>query len=439
MPTLHTRRALLASIAGAAGLGLVLSGCSGGGADDGTQSVTILVDNAETTIATMEALAEAFEASQDEIMVEVETRPQGTEGDNVVKTRLATGEMPELFAYNTGSLLQALNPDQVLTDLSDEPWVADVQESFLDVVSTDTGSYGVPLGQTSAGAVLYNTKVYEELGLSVPTTWDEFVANAEAVAEDADGIAPIIQSYGETWTSQVLVLGDFANVTAADPEWAEQYTANEAKYSDEPAFAGFEHLAELGEAGLFNEDFASTTYDQAVAKLANGEGAHYPILSWAIQNLAANYPDAVQDVGLFAIPGESADSNPLTVWQPGAVYIPKSTEGDALEAARTFAAWLTTPESCDVQIEATGVPYGPFVIDGCELPADVPQTVTDTVAYFDRGDVGNALEFLSPIKGPALEQITVAVGSGISSAAEGASQYDEDVRKQAQQLGIEGW
>ena len=50
-----------------------------------------------------------------------------------------------------------------------------------------------------------------------------------------------------------------------------------------------------------------------------------------------------------------------------------------------------------------------------------------------------ALEFLSPVKGPSLEQITVAVGSGLTSAEEGAKQYDADVEKQAKQLGLPGW
>jgi raffinose/stachyose/melibiose transport system substrate-binding protein len=38
-----------------------------------------------------------------------------------------------------------------------------------------------------------------------------------------------------------------------------------------------------------------------------------------------------------------------------------------------------------------------------------------------------------------LEQITVEVGSGLKSAAEGAALYDKDVKKQAQQLGLPGW
>jgi len=60
--------------------------------------------------------------------------------------------------------------------------------------------------------------------------------------------------------------------------------------------------------------------------------------------------------------------------------------------------------------------------------------------YLDKeGASSLALEFLSPVKGPSLEQITVEVGSGIRKAKDGAARYDEDVKKQAQQLGLAGW
>jgi raffinose/stachyose/melibiose transport system substrate-binding protein len=101
-----------------------------------------------------------------------------------------------------------------------------------------------------------------------------------------------------------------------------------------------------------------------------------------------------------------------------------------------FAA---STEACDIILETIGA-TGPFLIEGCELPADVPPAVADMLPYFEtEGATAPALEFLSPIKGPALEQITVEVGSGIRSAAEAAALYDQDVTKQAQQLGLEGW
>ena len=440
VPRSPRRSSIVAIGAGGLALSLALAGCSAGGdsgSTDGKVTLSYLVDNQEATVETAEALADAFTAENPDITVEVETRPQGADGDNLIKTRLATGEMSDVFAYNSGSLFQALSPDSTLVDLSDQDWVDTLDENFVKTVSTGDATYGVPMGQSMAGAVIYNKDIYADLGLEIPTTWDEFIANSEAI-KAAGTAAPIVQTYGDTWTSQLFVLGDFNNVLAEDPDWAEKYTNNEAKYVDEPALAGFEHQQEAFDKGLFNEDFASSGYADGVAMVATGEGAQYPILTFAASQLMTTNPEAADVVGTFPLPGPDADTNGLTVWMPGAVYIPKSTEGDKLEAAKKFVAFLATPESCDIQSETTA-PQGPFVIEGCDLPEDVPAIVSDLQPYFDEGKTNLALEFLSPIKGPALEQITVAVGSGITSAADGAAQYDEDVKKQAQQLGLEGW
>jgi raffinose/stachyose/melibiose transport system substrate-binding protein len=65
--------------------------------------------------------------------------------------------------------------------------------------------------------------------------------------------------------------------------------------------------------------------------------------------------------------------------------------------------------------------------------------VKDVAAYIDTGKSAPALEFLSPVKGPTLEQLCVAVGTGQMTPEEAAAAYDEDVKKQAQQLGLPGW
>lgn len=416
---------------------LVLTGCSAGeGSSTDAKTITWLVDNTENTITYAEKLAEDFNAANPDIKVEIETRPQGGDGDNIVKTKLATGEMADVFSYNTGSLFQQINPEQNLVPLTDEPYMDNVSDSFKPVVTAGSDVYGVPVGTGSAGGVMYNKKVYEELDLSVPKTWDEFMENSRKI-KDA-GIDPIIQTYQTTWTSQLFVLGDFANVAAANPTFAEDYTANKVKYSTDPAaIKGFEHQEEAFKAGLFNEDFASATYAQGLEKLVNGEGAQYPILSFALPEIQVSYPDQINDLGIFPLPGEDASKNPLTVWLPGGIYLPKSTEN--VEEAKKFLAFIASKEGCDSQTEAVGA-NGPYLVEGCELPDDVPTAVKDMLPFFEDEEQNSpALEFLSPVKGPALEQITVEVGSGIRSAKDGAALYDEDVKKQAQQLNLPGW
>jgi raffinose/stachyose/melibiose transport system substrate-binding protein len=433
MAFLTTRRSLIAA---AAALALTTALSTGAMAQDKVK-LTFLFDNTPSTVTMAEALVAAFEAKHPNIDIETEPRPGGADGDNITKTRLATGEMNDIFLYNAGSLFQAINPVQNLVDLTGDPMLANVQESFLSTVTgTDGKIYGVPIGTAMGGGILYNKKIYADLGLSVPKDWATFMANNEKIK--AAGKTAVIQTFGETWTSQLFVLGDYYNVQAAVPTFAADYTAGKAKYATTPAaMKGFERQEEVFKAGYLNEDFAAAVFTDGVTQLATGEGAHYPMLSFAVTNIKELAPENVNDVGFFAIPGDDASSNGLTTWMPAGLYIPKSSQHQA--EAKELLAFVASTEGCDVQTAAVGA-AGPYLVKGCTLPADVPPVVADLQTYFDEGGhSAPALEYLSPIKGPALEQITVEVGSGIRSAADGAALYDEDVRKQAMQLGLPGW
>ncbi len=97
-------------------------------------------------MASAKALIEAFQAANPGITVKTETRPGGSEGDNLVKTRLATGDMAEVFVYNNGSLLQAIKPEQNLTPLDDQPWVGQLDQLFAESSKGADGKlYGGPL------------------------------------------------------------------------------------------------------------------------------------------------------------------------------------------------------------------------------------------------------------------------------------------------------
>ena len=120
----------------------------------------------------------------------------------------------------------------------------------------------MPFGTGMGGGIFYNEKIYEENGLSIPMTWEEFAANNDTLL--AAGIRRVGASYaaGSTWTSQLFVLADFYNVAQAEPTFAEDYTANKVKYATTPAAVrGFEHLQEGFEKGWWNEDYGSATYE----------------------------------------------------------------------------------------------------------------------------------------------------------------------------------
>jgi raffinose/stachyose/melibiose transport system substrate-binding protein len=396
----------------------------------------IMIDTNPESIASFDAVSKAYSEKHPEVTFDVEQRAGGSEGDNIVKTRLATGEMPDIFQYNSGSLFQALKPEQTIADLSDLPSAAGILDTFKKVVSASDGHVrGIPFGPAMGGGIFYNRKIYAELGLQPPKTWADFIANNQKIK--AAGKVALAQTYGTTWTSQIFVLADFFNVQSEVPNFATDYTANKVKYATTPAaLRGFEHVEEVAKAGLFNEDFGAATFDDGMRMVSTGEAAHYPSLTFGIGNIQQNFPDNLQDVGFFAVPGNDAAKNGLTIWMPAALYL--SAKAEHLEEAKKFLDFVASKEGCELMAKA--VPSGPYLIKGCELPKDVPQAVSDMLPYFEtEGRAGPALEFLSPVKGPALEQIAVEVGTGIRSAKDAAALYDQDVEKQAKQLGLPNW
>jgi raffinose/stachyose/melibiose transport system substrate-binding protein len=411
--------------------GLGGSNSSGGGGGN-SKNLTLLIDNGPSTIKSAEAVIAAFQKANPGVTVKYETRPGGTEGDNLVKTKLSTGDMQDVFWYNSGSLLQALNPSQTLVDLTGDPAVKDVDPSFLPVVTQGGKVYGAPQGTAFGGGILYNKDIYAKLGLQVPKSWSEFVANADKIK--AAGITPVIETFKDTWTSQLFVLGDYYNVQLANPTFAQDYTANKVKYATDPnAIKGFQKLAAVQAKGYVNSGYGSTTQVQGMKLLGDGKGAMYPMLSNAVSLIPA---DQAKKIGFFGIPGDDASKAGATVWEPGGAYIPKNSKN--VDLAKKFVAFMASSAGTDAYTIGTP-PTGPYLVKGVTLPADAPPVAADLENYISTKTSSPALEFVSPVKGPSLEQICVAVGTGQTSPEKGAAQYDADVTKEAKQLGLPGW
>lgn len=398
-------------------------------------TLTYLIDDGQSSRDQTDALIAAYTAKHPNVTINAETRPGGTEGDNLVKTRLATGEMSDIFTYNSGSLLQALHPTDSLVDLTKEPFIANIDPTAIPTLSQNGQVFGVPTGSAFGGGILYNKKLYAQLGLSVPKTWAEFEANNDKVK--AAGKTAVVQTYGDTWTSQLFTLGDYCNIQNAMPNFSQDYTTNKVKIASSPAtMAGFTYLQEGNQKGWYPQDYATLKFDQGLKLLADGEAAHFPMLTSVVPSLTANSPDKINDIGFFGVPGTDASKNCATLWLPSGTYIPKTSKH--ITEAKDFLSFIASQAGVDV-IASKVPPTGPYMLKGAKLSDNVLTVVKDLSTYTDAGKAVPALEFSSPVKGPNLEQICVAVGSGQMAPDEAAKNYDDDVAKQAKQLGLPGW
>ena len=299
----------------------------------------------------------------------------------------------------------------------------------------------MPTEGTLGGGILYNKKIYSDLGLQVPKTWAEFAANNEKI-KTAGKAAPVCATFGDTWTSQLFVLADYYNVQAAVPDFAEKYTANKAHYADTPAaLAGF--AAPAGGAsrragGRRTSAPTSSTIGQQ--KLAEGEMRPLPDADLrASARWPTNFPDQIDDIGFFGQPGDDAATNGATIWMPAATYIPKTTTGAPARRGQGVPGLHRIGRGHRGD-DRRRRPVGPVRHQGRHAPRRRARRRSRTSSRTSTAATTSpALEFLSPVKGPSLEKLTVAVGSGLDTAEDAAALYDQDVEKQAKQLGLPGW
>lgn len=365
------------------------------------------------------------------LKVQIEVNPGGSEGDNILKTRIASNDLPDFLVYNSGSKLHDLNPSRCFLDLSDWELVKRFDDAFMSSVTIDGAVYGTPQSSTQAGAVIYYKPHYEELGLAVPHTWEQFLSNCAKLKEA--GRTPVYFCGGETWTTQVLFLGDYYNVAADYPTFAEEYTQGKAKYANIPAatrsWTKYEDLVDY-----LNADKSAATLEDGNFAIGTGEATHWFILTQQLPKIVAEAENQ-SDIGVFGVPGDDPDNHGLTVWEPMSFYIWKDSKN--IDAIKAFLEFYYSKDMLDLYFGTYGA-NGPSCIKGYELPASVSDAVRfDMQKYFDEGKNTPALEYVSPIKGTACEQLTTAVGLGQMSGAEAAAAYDEDCKKSAVQLGYD--
>ena len=104
----------------------------------------------------------------------------------VVNTRISNNDAPDILNIDVFADYQAdglLLPAQ---DYVSEETYAKFYQSFLDQSVVDGTVWAVP-DLASARAMYYNADILAEVGVDVPTTWDELISVSEAILEHYNG------------------------------------------------------------------------------------------------------------------------------------------------------------------------------------------------------------------------------------------------------------
>ncbi|MBS4208696.1 ABC transporter substrate-binding protein [Bacillus sp. FJAT-50079] len=204
----------------------------------------------------------------------------GTNAKAVLVSRMQGGDPPSTFQVHGGA---ELNESWVvagkmtpLNDFFDEQGLNDkFPAELIELVSKDGEIYSVPVNIHRGNVLWFNQKVFEDLDLEAPTTFDEFFDVAEKLKEN--GITPLALGDKEAWTATHLyesVLLGHLGTTDYGKLWT-----GELAFDDPKVKEGTEIFAKMLE--YVNDDHSARNWQDAAQLVAEGEAAMNVMGDWA--------------------------------------------------------------------------------------------------------------------------------------------------------------
>ncbi|MCM3584610.1 extracellular solute-binding protein [Mesobacillus maritimus] len=324
------------------GASLLLAGCGGGG-DNADGKVTLeLFSNKSESIDTYKGLIAKFEEQNPDIDIKLEAPP---EAETVLKTRLTKDDLPDIMSIGGNATYGELARAGVFHDFTDSELVGKIQPSYVEMLeklvgSEEEGVFGLPYA-TNANHVIYNKQKVEELGIEIPTNWDEFVAALDKAKEA--GETPIYFTLQEAWTAMSVWNGVAGNL--APDDFATKKNAGEASFANEYDEVADKMLTLL-EYG--HKDNFGIGYGDGNSAFATGNGVFYIQGNWAIPEILKANPDI--QLGTFALPSnDQAEENDLVSGVDVALAVSETTEHK--EEALKFVEFMISEETAKTYID----------------------------------------------------------------------------------------
>lgn len=359
MTRTRTRAAAVATVAAVA---TSLAACSDGGADGGAlgsgDSVTIITSQAPWNPA-YDAVIAAYE-EETGVDVDVRAFPNDEVKTQMLNDAQSGNNAFDVYQVNEVDMAQ-FNANGLLLPLTDvDPEFALDEEIFtydnLPYWNTETGAFSDDGALTSIPLMgnlqifIYRTDIYDDLGLEVPTTWDEVLENAEAVVDgDAARYGFVMRTQGVAGSPQITY--DFSGIlyglggsffTEPGTDWTPAVDSPEgieaATLLRDLAATGPEETQTVGQA-------------EAIAAMLAGDAAQLDTVAAGANAMNdESSSNVVGDVAFAPLPGSAS---PTGTWNLGIpADLPEDRQGPALD----FITWVTSEHGMEVFAENGGIP-----------------------------------------------------------------------------------
>lgn len=265
-----------------------------------------------------------------------------------LKVATISGKMPDLFYYWTGESFKYMVDSQIVADLTDlmEQNPAYKRQFYPEALQNATyyeRLYGLP-HTTSHVVFWYNKRLFAQLGITPPETWDELMLAAEKLL--SKGISPFSVSGKERWPllNWYAYLSNRLGGTSSY-----QHTIKGTGDFTDPSFIEAALIfRELVKKKMFVPGFLGLDGPTADNMLLNGEAAMYLQGDWAAEKLLSN-----PDIGYFRFPTVHGKGD-RTVYYGGSSNGWAISKNSNQQAAFEVLSYMMSIEERKKFVEASG-------------------------------------------------------------------------------------
>ncbi|WP_139490857.1 extracellular solute-binding protein [Brevibacillus dissolubilis] len=290
----------------------VLSGCGSAATTtensttDGAKEVTLslrhtqIKETTKTRLKILEDVVKQTETNNPGLKIELEGVDENVNRNQKLKAEMAAGNPPEIFEMFGGSDTQLYVKAGRLLDLTEFLETSGLKDQFvnLEEFTVDGKIYGLPFGGYAEG-VFYNKKLFQELGIEVPKTWDEFVQAAEKLK--AAGKVPLALAAKDAWVNGMLFNSIWERHVGING--IEGLVNGSTKWTDPNMVKAFEDYAVLVNNGYFTNGALGLPYSEQGAQFLKGDTGMVFTGSWDANRFTTDEAGALKgNIGFFRFP-----------------------------------------------------------------------------------------------------------------------------------------
>ena len=249
--------------------------------------------------ATMESMIGEFQAMHPDLNIEITVIDR-----EAYKTQIRnflTADAPDVATWYAANRMAPYVNAGLFEDVSDlwqEPAIADNLASTKGAMTIDGKQWGVPYTYYQWG-VYYRKDIYEELGLTEPTNWDEFKANCQKIVDSGRKCFTIGTKF--LWTAGGWF--DYVNMRVHGFDFHMALARGEVKWTDDRVRETFAKWRELIDMGGYIDNHQTYSWQESLPFMVSGDAAGILIGNFAVAPLREAGLDDDQ-ARLLPVPGD---------------------------------------------------------------------------------------------------------------------------------------